>query len=91
MMSNQGMSILSEPYTLYSLTSDELSAKGSGGRRPLYNYVSADQEVLTIQTPPETYSPDKVSGEVTVDVLQQQRMNEIQRSAGANGPFVPKL
>ncbi len=91
MSSNQGMSILSEPYTLYSLTSDELSAKGMGGRRSLYNYVSAEQEVLTIQTPPDTYSPDKLSGEVTVDVLQQQRMNEIQRSAGANGPFVPKL
>ena len=91
MLSNQGMSISSEQYTLYSLTSDELSAKGTGGRRPLHNYVSADQEILTIQTPPETYSPDKLSGEVTVDVLQQQRMSEIQRSVGANGPFVPKL
>ena len=89
--SNHGMSIMSEPYTLYSLTSDELSAKGTGGRRSLYNYVSANQEVLTIQTPPETYSPDKVSGDVTLDVLQQQRVSEIQRSAGVNGPFVPKL
>jgi len=89
--SNQGMSIASEQYTLYSLTPEELSAKGTGGRRSLYNYVAANQDIITIQTPAETYEPDKVSNAVTVDGLQQMRMNEIQKNASAVGPFVPKL
>ena len=89
--SNQGMSIVSEPYTLYSLTPEELSAKGTGGRRSMYNYVLASQDVITIQTPAETYEPDKLSNDVTVDTLQQQRMSEIQKSTANNGPFVPKL
>ncbi len=91
MLSNQGMNIISEPYTMYSLTPEELSAKGNGGRRQMYNYVSATQEVLTIQTPPDTYHPDKVSSELTVDVLQQKRNEDIQKSATHNSPFIPKL
>ena len=35
-----------------NLTPEELSAKGNGGNRQMYNYVSADQEVAFIQTPP---------------------------------------
>lgn len=89
--SNHGMNILSEPYTFYNLTPDELSAKGSGGRRQMYNYISADQEIISINTPPETYHPDKVSNDVTVDILQQKRMNENQKHSASNSPFVPKI
>lgn len=78
MHSSGGMNIVSEPYTLYNLTPDELSAKGKSGRRQMYNYVSADEEIISINTPPDTYHPDKVTGEVTVDSLQQKRMDEIQ-------------
>jgi hypothetical protein len=90
MSSNQGMNIISEPYTFYSLTSDELSAKGVGGRRQMYNYVSANQNTLTINTPAETYQADKISGDVTIDALQQKRQSEIQQPAGPS-PFVPKV
>lgn len=78
MHSSGGMNIVSEPYTLYNLTPDELSAKGKSRRRQMYNYVSADEEIISINTPPDTYHPDKVTGEVTVDSLQQKRMDEIQ-------------
>jgi hypothetical protein len=78
MQSTGGMNIVSEPYTMYNLTPDELSAKGKSGRRQMYNYVSADEEIISINTPPDTYHPDKVTGEVTVDSLQQKRMDEIQ-------------
>jgi hypothetical protein len=90
MSSNQGMNIISEPYTFYSLTSDELSAKGVGGRRQMYNYVSANQNTLTINTPAETYQADKISGDITIDTLQQKRQSEIQQSVGPS-PFVPKV
>jgi len=90
MNSNRGVNIVSEPYTFYSLTPDELSAKGTGGRRQMYNYVSANHEILTIHTPPDNYQPDKVSSNVTLDTLQQKRIDEVQ-PANQGYPFVPKL
>jgi hypothetical protein len=69
--------IMSEKYTMYNMTPEELSAKGRGGSRPLYNYTAATEEIQFINTPPETYKPDKISTSVTIDALQQQRMDEI--------------
>lgn len=77
MQSSGGMNIISEQYTMYDLTPDELSAKGNGGRRQLYNYVSAHDDGSAIQTPPDTYQPDKIDKDVTVNTLQQERINEI--------------
>jgi hypothetical protein len=71
--------IFSEKFTSYSLTPDDLSAKGVGGNRPLYNYVSAADEIVAINTPADSYRPDKVSNNVTIDSLQQQRMDEINK------------
>jgi glutaredoxin len=75
--SNNGMNIMSEQYTLYDLSHEELSAKGSSHRRPLYNYVSVNEDFITIPTPPDDYQPDKVGNAVTVDTLQQKRIDEI--------------
>ena len=91
MQSNGGMNILSEPYTMYNLTPEELSAKGNGGRRQMYNYVAAGQDVISINTPPDTYHPDKVAQDLTVDVLQQKRNSDIQSIGGNNAAFVPKI
>jgi hypothetical protein len=79
-----GSNIVSEQYTMYNMTSDELSAKGNGGRRQLYNYVPATHDTLTIPTPPDNYQPDKISSNVTVDGLQQKRNADIQPSAAAS-------
>ena len=38
---------------------DELSAKGEGGMRQLYNYATINH-TDTINTPEENYTPDKV-------------------------------
>ena len=81
--SNNG-NILSEQYTNYNLTPQELSAKGNGGRRPMYNYVSANEEIISINTPPDTYQPDKIGNDITVDSLQQQRFDEIDSSKVQN-------
>jgi hypothetical protein len=77
MQSSGGMNIISEQYTMYDLTPDELSAKGNGGRRQLYNYVSAHDDGNAIQTPPDTYEPDKIGKDLTLNTLQQQRINDI--------------
>ena len=73
-------SVTSEQFTLYNLTPEELSSKGVGGRRQMYNYVSASQDVLLIQTPPDNYRPDKVSNSITVETIQTQRNDELPKN-----------
>jgi len=75
--STGGSNIVSEQYTFYNATPQELSAKGQGGNRQMYNYVPASQETFVIPTPPDTYKPDKLSGSVTIESLQQQRNSEV--------------
>jgi len=71
--SSGGSNIVSEQFTFYDMSPDELSAKGAGGQRQLYNYVPVANSNNAINTPPDSYKPDKVSNEVTIDTLQQQR------------------
>ena len=86
-MSSGGTNIVSEQFTAYNMTPDELSAKGISNRRPLHNYVSASDDIHLIPTPPDTYRPDKLSNSVTIDTLQQQRMDEVS-SIVPKQPFV---
>ena len=69
--------IVSEQYTYYNMSSDELSAKGRGGMRQMYNYVPATHEQLQITTPPDNYTPDKVSSETSLEVLQRKRNEDV--------------
>lgn len=75
--SSYSSNIVSERFTDYNMTPDELSAKGMGQTRKLYNYVSVNDDIKFINTPADSYRPDKVSNNVTVDNLQQKRMDEI--------------
>jgi len=75
-------SVVSEQYTSYSATPQELSSKGQGGSRQLFNYVKANEDPPSISTPPDTYRPDKVSQNVTVDSLQQIRNDEVPKIIG---------
>jgi hypothetical protein len=88
MLSNGGMNIISEPYTSFDLTPDELSAKGNSARRNLHNYVSVNDDIISIQTPPDTYHPDKVDKSITLDNLQQKRMDEIEHKQVSNNSFI---
>ena len=54
---------------------DELSAQGNGGMRQQHHYASLEIQ-NEIETPPDTYTPNKV-GEVSIENLQQQRNNDI--------------
>jgi len=75
--SSGGTNIVSEQYTMYNMSPEELSAKGKGTNRQMYNYVSASDDIKFIETPADTYRPDKLSNSVTIDTLQQQRMDEV--------------
>lgn len=75
--SGHGSNILSEAYTFYDMTTDELSGKGTGGLRQMHNYVAANHDTILINAPPDTYRPDKLSNSVTIDTLQQKRNEDV--------------
>ena len=89
--SNGGSNIMSEKYTSYDMTPDELSAKGRGQNRNLYNYVSASDDIIIINTPDDAYKPDKVSTDTTIDTLQQKRIDEINQIMPRQQPFVKQI
>ena len=72
-----GSNIVSEQFTFYDMSPEELSAKGNGAARQMYNHVAANQESNFIQTPPDTYKPDKIGESITIDQLQHQRSQEV--------------
>ena len=49
--SSGGVNIVSETYTMYNAPPEELSAKGNGGTRQMYNYASAKIDPTSIPTP----------------------------------------
>ena len=69
---------LSDNYSYLDMTSEELSAKGNGGLRQMHNYMSINGE-LSISTPPDTYTPDKI-GSVDMNQLQSQRDSDIRQN-----------
>ena len=78
--STTGSNIISEKFTDYNMTADELSSKSNSKSRNMHNYVSASESNIFINTPEENYKPDKISNEVTIDSLQQKRIDEIEKS-----------
>jgi len=76
--SNGGTNIVSESFTFYDAPHEELSAKGKGPSRQMYNYVTTENDLFSIETPDDNYKPDKVSEHVTIDNIQQQRIDELQ-------------
>lgn len=58
---NAGMTdVHSDNFSFLDQNDDELSAKGDGGMRQLYNYSSINNNDK-IETPEENYAPDKVN------------------------------
>ena len=66
---------MSDNYSYLDMSSDELSAKGSGGMRILHSFTSLDT-IDKIETPPDDYEPNKV-GPSDMEKIQQLRNNEI--------------
>ena len=69
--------ISSEQFTFYNMSPDELAAKGKGGQRQMYNYVSAEHNNYSIQTPVDTYRPDKVGEGVSIESLEKKRNQDV--------------
>jgi hypothetical protein len=69
--------IMSEQYTFYGMSPEELSAKGSGMNRQMHNYVKSTHEVNIINAPQETYNKSKMSEDINISTLEEKRNNEI--------------
>lgn len=78
-----GFGVASDNFSFLDQSADELSAKGNGGMRQMYNYATIDI-IDKIETPPDNYTPDKV-GSVSLEQLQQQRNSEIKIAGGGGG------
>ena len=53
------LSKISDSYSFWDQTADDLSAKGSGGMRQLHGFSTLDEQ-YSIHAPPEDYVPDKI-------------------------------
>jgi hypothetical protein len=63
--------ITSDQYSFLDMSSDDLLAKGSGGLRQMYNYVSLNNNV-SIETPPDDYVPDKIDENAMQEYISQR-------------------
>ena len=86
--SSGGTNIVSEQFTSYDMSPDDLSAKSNSTNRPMYDYVTVNGDGASIATPDDTYKPNKVGGDVTVDNLQQKRMDEINQILPNKQPMI---
>jgi len=76
-----GYGVASDTFSYWDQSSDDLSAKGNGGMRQLYNYATIDSDIR-IDAPKEDYTPDKI-GSVSLENLQQTRNTDIQINMAA--------
>ena len=80
--------IVSDAYSFLDQGSEELQAKGNGGMRQMHNYVDLNYSD-NITTPSDDHDykgSNKISGDLTVEQLQQQRDSELQKITGGNKP-----
>ena len=78
-----GSAVVSDNYSFLDMNTEDLNAKGNGGLRQMHNYVSLSQNE-EIPTPKDDfdYKNSKISGDLTIEKLQQQREQEFSNYAG---------
>jgi len=73
---------MSDSFSFLDLSADDLKATGNGGMRQLHGFTSIHNSYDGINTPPEDYVPNKVSGDVSLDKLREAREMDIPRKPG---------
>ena len=78
-----GFGIVSDQYSFLDMDAEALNAKGNGGLRQMHNYVSLNQNEQ-IPTPSDDYDykNNKISEDLTVEKLQQQREQDLTNYGG---------
>lgn len=73
---------MSDSFSFLDQSADELKATGNGGMRQLHGFTSIHNSYDGINTPPEDYVPNKVSGDVSLDKLREAREMDVPRKPG---------
>ena len=81
--------IVSDAYSFLDQGSEELEAKGNGGMRQMHNYgdLNYSDKISTPNDEQEYKGANKISGELTIEQLQQQRDSELQKITGNKPPM----
>lgn len=76
--------IVSDSYSFLDQGAEELEAKGNGGMRQMHNYVDLNfSDNITTPADDHDYKgSNKISSDLTVEQLQQQREAELQKITG---------
>jgi hypothetical protein len=77
-------SVVSDQYSFLDMDADQMSAKGTGGVRQMHNYVDLNysDQISTPQDEAEYKNSGRIPEGVTVEQLQQQREQELQKLTG---------
>lgn len=83
--SGGNIGISSDNYSFLDMDSSALSATGNGGLRQMHSYIGYNDS-FNITTPVDEYDykSTKISEDLTVEQLQQQRANELNNIAYKN-------
>jgi hypothetical protein len=76
-LNGDGFGVASDNFSFLDQNPDDLSAKGNGGMRQTHHYADIEYNG-SIETPPDTYTPDKI-GEVSMEQLQNQRSMDVNK------------
>ena len=69
--------IKSEKYTFYNTSPEDLGVSGGGSFRQMHHYTKATHDSVYINTPLDDYRPDKISNDLTLEILEKKRLEEI--------------
>ena len=81
-----GFGVASDSFSYWDQGSDELLAQGNGGSRQMYNYAGIEY-ASSIETPPDTWSPDKVD-EGAFKQMEEQRNQDMQHQHTSSVPNI---
>jgi hypothetical protein len=81
--------VASDQYSFLDMDADSLSAKGNGGVRQMHNYVDLNysDNISTPEDEQDYKSAGKISGDLTVEKLLQQREQDLQKLTGNKPPM----
>lgn len=83
-----GMFVYSDYYSFLDQDSDELSSKGNGGLRQMYNHATYNIKDA-IETPNEDYAPDTIK-DISLEKLIEQRDQDINVSSHSQPSIMPR-
>ena len=83
--------IVSDQFSFLDMDAESLTAKGNGGMRQMHNYVDLNSNGnLNIECPNDDFDykkSNKIPEGLTVEQLQQQREQELQKISGSRQPM----